>query len=399
MRATYVGRALIPIGLILMVVSIFIFRSVDHIRDFRKTEAVVSRLEHAEDEYTDEQGQHHAATDTVYVKYTADGKEYEEEFGVFSGYKEGDRLSICYNPMNPTEISSPTSIVLPIAMLGGGAAAFIGGIISLIRAARRHKALRKQETELIPYEGDVNIEILKRFLMAKTARGLSKRTLELYKNSISMTLAKIGKPYSQVTADDIRLYLAIRVNRDGVSKTCANNERRNLSAFYTWLQKEEILIKNPMAKVEPIKETKKKKKAYTNMDLEKIRYACEDEMDRALVEVLISTWARISEIASIKISDIDGNKIIVHGKGDKYRMVYLTAKAQLAIKAYLEKRNDDAPLLFPKGRPAKELIKSGIKTKDLHLWWTSPENIESVVVHKKVNAFASVLIRIILSCA
>lgn len=147
LRATYVGRALIPIGLILMVVSIFIFRSVDHIRDFRKTEAVVSRLEHAEDEYTDEQGQHHAATDTVYVKYTADGKEYEEEFGVFSGYKEGDRLSICYNPMNPTEISSPTSIVLPIAMLGGGAAAFIGGIISLIRAARKHKALRKQETE------------------------------------------------------------------------------------------------------------------------------------------------------------------------------------------------------------------------------------------------------------
>ena len=60
--------------------------------------------------------------------------------------------------------------------------------------------VKKQETELIPYEGDVNIEILKRFLMAKTARGLSKRTLELYKNSISMTLAKIGKPYSQVTA-------------------------------------------------------------------------------------------------------------------------------------------------------------------------------------------------------
>lgn len=235
--------------------------------------------------------------------------------------------------------------------------------------------VRKQETELIPYEGDVNTEILKRFLMAKTARGLSKRTLKNYKNSISMTLAKIGKPYTQVTADDVRLYLAIRVNRDGVSKTCANNERRNLSAFYTWLQKEEILIKNPMAKVEPIKETKKKKKAYTNMELEKIRYACEDEMDRALVEVLISTWARISEIASIKISDIDGNKIMVHGKGDKYRMVYLTAKAQLAIKAYLEKRNDDAPLLFPKGRPAKEMIKSRVARKDLHLWWMYPENI------------------------
>lgn len=147
MRVTYVGRALIPIGLILMVVSIFFFRSVDHIRDFKKTEAVVSRLEHAEDEYTDDQGQHHDATDTVYVKYSADGKEYEEQFGVLSGYKVGDSLSICYNPLDPKEISSPASILLPIAMLGGGAAVFIGGIISLMRAARKQKALRKQEEE------------------------------------------------------------------------------------------------------------------------------------------------------------------------------------------------------------------------------------------------------------
>lgn len=234
----------------------------------------------------------------------------------------------------------------------------------------------KRQTEVIPYQGDVNKQMLKRFLMAKTARGLSKRTLEYYRNSISMVLDRIGKPYSQITADDIRLYMAIRVNRDGVSKACANNERRNLSSFYTWLQKEEILLKNPMAKVEPIKETKKKKKAYTNMELEKIRFACEDEMDRALIEILISTWARISEIAEIKISDIEGNKILVHGKGDKYRTVYLTAKAQLAIKAYLAERKDDYPLLFPKGKHVKELKKAGINNADLHSWWKDPENLQ-----------------------
>ena len=145
MRATYVGRALIPIGLILMVVSIFVFRSVDHTSSFKKTESVVSRLEPAEDEYTDDQGQHHDATDHVYIKYTVDGKEYEEEFGVFSGYKIGDKISICYNPSNPKEISSPATILLPILMLGAGAAAFIGGIISLIRAAKKQKALKNQE--------------------------------------------------------------------------------------------------------------------------------------------------------------------------------------------------------------------------------------------------------------
>ena len=235
--------------------------------------------------------------------------------------------------------------------------------------------IKKAVTDIVPYQGDVNDEILKRFLIAKTAAGRSKRTLKYYKDSISMSLAKIGKPYTQVTANDVRIYLAIRVNRDGVSKACANNERRNLSAFYSWLQKEEILLKNPMNKVEAIKEPKKKKKAFSNMELEKIRFACRNAYERAFIELLISTWARISEVAEMKISDIQDNKIIVHGKGDKYRETYLTAKAQIAIQEYLKQREDDNPWLFPKGARITELRKRGIPQKEMHLWWQHAENV------------------------
>ena len=235
--------------------------------------------------------------------------------------------------------------------------------------------IKEDETHLIPYEGDVNDEILQKFLIAKTARGLSHRTLRTYKHSVSNTLRMIGKPYTQVTANDIRLYLAKRVNRDGLSKTGANNERRFLSAFYTWLQKEEILMKNPMSKVEPIKETKQKKKAYSNLELEKIRMACRDEYERALIETLISTWCRISEVAEIKIRDLDGNKIIVHGKGDKYREVYLSAKASLAIDTFLKARKDQSPYLFPPSTFKFGEHEKGVKSADLHLWWKEPEKV------------------------
>lgn len=235
--------------------------------------------------------------------------------------------------------------------------------------------IQKATAEIVEYQGDVNELIIKKFIIAKTARGLSKNTIREYKRSLLEIFQRIGKPYSQITADDIRIYLAIRVNRDKVSKTTANNERRNLSAFYTWLQKEEILLKNPMSKVEAIKETKKKKKAFDNMELEKIRYACHNEYERALVEVLISTWARITEVSEMQIDDIDGNKIIVHGKGDKYREVYLTAKAQLAIETYLKLRKDGSPYLFPKGVKMKEMTKKGISPKNLHKWWINPNNI------------------------
>ena len=215
--------------------------------------------------------------------------------------------------------------------------------------------IRKEETSLTVYEGDINEQIIKRWLMAKIARGCSARTVAYYKSSVTMALRNIGKPYNEITPDDIRVYLAIRVQRDGVSKTTANNERRNLSALYFWLQKEEILLRNPMNKVEVIKETKKKKKAFSQMELEKLRYACRTTMETALIETLISTWARVSEIAAVKLTDIHESRITVHGKGDKDRDVFLNPKAQLAIKNYLDDRNDNNPYLFPRAKYAGDV--------------------------------------------
>lgn len=205
----------------------------------------------------------------------------------------------------------------------------------------------KKSTEIIPYNGDVNDEILKKFLCAKIARGCSQRTIHYYGTTLRKALQDIGKTYSSVAADDIRLYIALRVQRDKVTKTTANNERRCLSAFYGWLQKEEILLKNPMAKVEKIKVTREKKKAFTVMELEKIWSSCRNAREHAVIEMLSSTWCRVSELIGIKTIDIHDGKCAVHGKGDKIRDVYLNARAQLAVRAYMNERSDSNPYLFP----------------------------------------------------
>lgn len=232
-------------------------------------------------------------------------------------------------------------------------------------------SVEKEKTSLTIYEGDINEMMLRRFLMAKAARGLSPRTVSYYRDSVRLTLGKIGKPYNEITADDIRLYMALRVQRDKVSKTTANNERRNLSAFYCWLQNEEILLRNPMKKVEPIKESKKKKKAFSQMELERIRNACRTTMDKALIETLISTWARVSEVSQIKISDLEGNKLIVHGKGDKDREVFLSPKAQLAIEIYMKERSDNNPYLFPRAKYAGDVVQmtKGKRHQNMGEWY------------------------------
>lgn len=241
-------------------------------------------------------------------------------------------------------------------------------------------SITEESTDLIVYEGDVNENMLKRFLMAKAAAGCSPRTLQYYKSSIKFFLERISKPYSDVSADDIRLFLATRTQIDRVSKTTANNERRCVSSFYGWLQKEEILLKNPMAKVDAIKVTKKRKPAFTQMDIEKMRYACQNSFQSALIEVLLSTWARVSEVAQIKLNEIDIEKgtVLVHGKGDKDRIVYLNDKAKLAVSHFLKDRHDNNPYLFPRCAYAGDVMKmcTGKQKRLQGLWYTDSKFVE-----------------------
>lgn len=59
--------------------------------------------------------------------------------------------------------------------------------------------------------------------------------------------------------------------------------------------------------------------------------------DRAILELLYSTGARVSEAEGLKIEDIDlgGSELMVTGKGRKQRMVYLNQTAAFWLKKYL----------------------------------------------------------------
>ena len=186
------------------------------------------------------------------------------------------------------------------------------------------------------YEGEPNEKVLKAFIVAKKVNGASDKTLKYYGYILNQFFGKVSMPYDKCTANDIRIYFARRELEDNASAVTRNNERSVLNSFFQWLMDEEQIQKNPMRKVPKIKERKMQKKAFTHMELELIRANCRNDTETAVIEVLISTGCRVSELCGIKISDIDGDRVTVHGKGNKDRTCYLTAKAQLAIKEYMK---------------------------------------------------------------
>jgi integrase/recombinase XerD len=73
-----------------------------------------------------------------------------------------------------------------------------------------------------------------------------------------------------------------------------------------------------------------------------------EKRDRALVQFLISTGCRISEVLALDRTDFPrtGNRVIVTGKGSKQRVVYLTTDAREAMEEYLGAREDACMALF-----------------------------------------------------
>ncbi len=69
--------------------------------------------------------------------------------------------------------------------------------------------------------------------------------------------------------------------------------------------------------------------------------------NRAMLEVLLASGMRISELVSLNKNQLDGTgRLFIRGKGKKERFVYLTDRAIHWVDLYLEKREDNVPALF-----------------------------------------------------
>ena len=201
-------------------------------------------------------------------------------------------------------------------------------------------------TDVAIADKTANEMLIKEYAVAKAVSGRSPKTIKQYTRALNYFISRLNKKLVDVTPADIRAYTAHRIIDDGANGLGLVNERQHLNSFFDWCVNNEYMTKNPVKAVEQIKLPEKHKEAFTDLELEKIRRACMTTKEKALVETLMSTACRVSELVSIKTQDIDSKRIMVRGKGNKFAPVYLSASAQVAIEAYLLERTDNNPYLF-----------------------------------------------------
>lgn len=221
--------------------------------------------------------------------------------------------------------------------------------------------IRKRSTEIVPADPMDNEAVIRDFAAAKVVAGRSPKSVRQYVLALRRFTRTMPIRLVDTTAADIRKYTAIRLTRDGLQGRGLVNERDYLSTFFEWAVKAEIMARNPVKQVEGIKLAKIPKKAYTDLECEKIRKTCETPRETAMVEVLFSTACRVSEMCGILTSSIDDRRILICGKGKKYGTIYLDSRAQLAVDAYIESRDDDNPYLFPGRSEGKPLSSRAVE--------------------------------------
>jgi len=184
-------------------------------------------------------------------------------------------------------------------------------------------------------------EMIDGYLQACKNKRLSGHSLKAYR--IDLKQAFVFFENSEVTKTTLNDYVEV-LNQQYKPKTI-KRKLAVLHSFFDYLVYDEQLEVNPMSKSRiKIKEGKRIPRIIKTEDLRQIIKELDSDKnedsfilrDKAVIELLIGTGVRVSELCSLKKEDIDFEQqyIRVNGKGSKERVIYLGQTVLLALSLY-----------------------------------------------------------------
>ena len=192
-------------------------------------------------------------------------------------------------------------------------------------------------------------KLVKLFINAKRIEGCSKRTEEYYLHTLTFFEKNIKCGICSADTQTIREYLINYQKINDCSNVTLDTVRRILSSFYKWLEEEDFIIKSPMKRIHRIKTPQVLKTAFSDEQIELIRKkASQNRRNLAIVDILLSSGIRVSELVRLNRSSINLNSrsCIVFGKGSKQRETYFDVRTKIELENYLKSRRDKNTALF-----------------------------------------------------
>jgi integrase/recombinase XerC len=182
----------------------------------------------------------------------------------------------------------------------------------------------------------------------RTVRGVSPRTLDAYSRDLqrfAQYCANHHIPLEGASPYEVQSFIA-DLSAEGVAAVSINRALSSVRGFFRYLYRFKFRSDDPTADLRNLKSPKQLPTFLWEGEMAHFAELPDTagilwpERDKALIMVMYSAGLRISEVANLKIQDLEGDlsSAWVVGKGDKERQVFFSDEGREALTLYLTSR-------------------------------------------------------------
>lgn len=178
------------------------------------------------------------------------------------------------------------------------------------------------------------------------ARRYSPHTVLNYELDLRLFFGATGKRPDEVTWRDVDRFIA-RQHERGLAATTINRRLNAARSFYEFLMPE--LEGEPVTPIKPshfLRQGRPLPKKLTGEEVRHLFARITNRMDRALFLLMLRCGLRVSEVAALKLTDLDWEEkavLVRQGKGRKDRRVYLSPDAAAGLSECRGLRPEQVP--------------------------------------------------------
>ncbi len=199
------------------------------------------------------------------------------------------------------------------------------------------------------------------FLEALSAeKGRSLKTLQSYESDLRLADSAISGGLLSASASDIQQYLSSLPDKPSSIARKASA----LRGFYKFLMLEKIITSNPTTNLELPKRNRTLPKYLSTEEIDLLISSAGDVRNstrlRAMIELLYASGLRVSELCELPLTGVLGDRLLIHGKGAKERLVPMHDGAINALNKWLTLRGaSDSKYVFPSNGKSGHITRDG----------------------------------------
>lgn len=185
--------------------------------------------------------------------------------------------------------------------------------------------------------------------MMSAERGASPHTLDAYGRDLLEASGYLGGTLCSADPGDLSQWMQ-SLAKDGLAASTQARKLSSLKRFFRFLFEERDRKDDPTSKLDAPKVQRDVPDVLLREDVDQLLGACADDPRMTcLLELLYGAGLRVTELVSLRLGDLprrrlglwETREMIIRGKGGKERMCPLGAPALLAIRNWLELRDDE----------------------------------------------------------